>query len=258
MATLSRGKTFGASETVTNTKLHDLVDLATITGIVAGEISAGAVGSTQLATDAVTAIKILALAVTTAKIDNLAVTTGKIADDAIDADKLGIITTKGDLISYSTEPLRVAIGADDEVITADAAEAAGWKWAAAAGGGALNQATGSFTRSTATASGTQAVTGVGFLPTAIIFLMTRPNENESSTGYTDGTTDLCILTPDTANVAGDWDSNTTKVIHNVQAAVTEYQGALSSFDADGFTIQWTRVGAPSGTIRIHYFALAVI
>ena len=42
MATLSRGQTFGATETVTNTKLHNLVDLATITNIVDADISAGA------------------------------------------------------------------------------------------------------------------------------------------------------------------------------------------------------------------------
>lgn len=42
MATLSRGQTFGATETVTNTKLHNLVDLATISGIVDEDISPGA------------------------------------------------------------------------------------------------------------------------------------------------------------------------------------------------------------------------
>lgn len=42
MATLSRGQSFGATETVTNTKLHNLVDLATITNIVDADISASA------------------------------------------------------------------------------------------------------------------------------------------------------------------------------------------------------------------------
>lgn len=42
MATLSRGQTFGVTESVTNTKLHNLVDNATITGIVDADISAGA------------------------------------------------------------------------------------------------------------------------------------------------------------------------------------------------------------------------
>jgi len=41
-ATVTKGMTFGATETVTNTKLHTLVDDATITGIVNADISAGA------------------------------------------------------------------------------------------------------------------------------------------------------------------------------------------------------------------------
>ncbi len=42
MATLSRGQSFGATETVTNTKLHNLVDNATITNIVDADIAVGA------------------------------------------------------------------------------------------------------------------------------------------------------------------------------------------------------------------------
>ena len=42
MATLTKGQTFGATELVTNTKLHNLVDSATITGIINAEIDASA------------------------------------------------------------------------------------------------------------------------------------------------------------------------------------------------------------------------
>ena len=42
MATLSKGYTFGSSETVTNTKLHNLVDLGAVTGIVNADILSGA------------------------------------------------------------------------------------------------------------------------------------------------------------------------------------------------------------------------
>jgi len=45
------------------------------------------------------------------------------------------LTTKGDLLGFSTVPLRIGVGSDGQVLTADAASAAGWKWAAAAGGG---------------------------------------------------------------------------------------------------------------------------
>lgn len=41
-ATITKGFTFGATEQVTNTKLHNLVDLATISGIVNAEVSASA------------------------------------------------------------------------------------------------------------------------------------------------------------------------------------------------------------------------
>ena len=41
-ATISKGKTFGATESVTNTKLHALVDDGTVTGIVNADIDAGA------------------------------------------------------------------------------------------------------------------------------------------------------------------------------------------------------------------------
>jgi hypothetical protein len=42
MATLTKGISLGASEQVTNTKLHNLVDLGSITNIVDSDISASA------------------------------------------------------------------------------------------------------------------------------------------------------------------------------------------------------------------------
>jgi hypothetical protein len=42
MATVTRGTTYGATEQITNTKLHLLVDGATVTGIVDADIAAGA------------------------------------------------------------------------------------------------------------------------------------------------------------------------------------------------------------------------
>ena len=50
MATINRGYTFGAAEQVTNSKLHLLVDDATITGIVNSDIDASAgIATTKLA-----------------------------------------------------------------------------------------------------------------------------------------------------------------------------------------------------------------
>jgi hypothetical protein len=41
----------------------------------------------------------------------------------------GIVTTKGDLLGYSTVPARVAVGTDTHVLTADSSVALGLKWA---------------------------------------------------------------------------------------------------------------------------------
>ncbi|MCC7147139.1 MAG: hypothetical protein IT443_11895 [Phycisphaeraceae bacterium] len=52
-----------------------------------------------------------------------------VKDDGVGSAQLGILTTKGDLIGFSTVPLRVGIGTDGQVLTADAASSPGLKWA---------------------------------------------------------------------------------------------------------------------------------
>lgn len=75
MATLSKGKTFASNETLTPTKLNDLVDKATISGIVNADISAtAAIADSKLAT-ITTASKVSGTAITSGNIT----TTGSIA-----------------------------------------------------------------------------------------------------------------------------------------------------------------------------------
>lgn len=52
--------------------------------------------------------------------------------------KLGIITTKGDLLTWTTLPARLAVGSNDQVLIADSAQSEGMKW------GALPSTTASF------------------------------------------------------------------------------------------------------------------
>ena len=40
-----------------------------------------------------------------------------------------VLTTKGDILSYSTEPVRVPVGANGYVLTADSSQSSGVKWA---------------------------------------------------------------------------------------------------------------------------------
>jgi len=46
------------------------------------------------------------------------------------------LTNKGDLHGYSTSNTRIPVGSNDQVLTADSAQALGVKWASAGGGGA--------------------------------------------------------------------------------------------------------------------------
>ena len=63
MATLSKGKTFTNGETVTPQKLHELVDLGTVSGIVNADIAAGAAIADSKLAQITTAGKVLPAAV---------------------------------------------------------------------------------------------------------------------------------------------------------------------------------------------------
>jgi hypothetical protein len=101
------------------------------------------------------------------------------------------LTTKGDLYTYSTTDARLAVGANDTVLTADSAEATGLKWATPASGGMTLINTGGTTLSGAT---TTVSTIPGTYNELIIFidnpsgsadysLLIRPNANSTASDY---------------------------------------------------------------------------
>ena len=99
MASIGRGYTFGASETVTNSKLHTLVDSATISSIATADISDSAI--------------------TTAKINDLAVTTAKINADAVTDAKLrdsAALSVIGNATNATANPADIAAASDFQVL----------------------------------------------------------------------------------------------------------------------------------------------
>lgn len=141
-------------------------------------------------------------------------------------------------------------GAADYLLTHDASAAALKKIL-------LHRATafkvGSFTRDTSTASGTQAVTGVGFQPKAIIFLASVSTSTRQSAGFSDGSGEGSLYNAYGLTV-GAWNP-VGLAIRMLTNGSDIYDGAVSALGSDGFTITWTKSGSPTGTATIYYLAL---
>ena len=112
------------------------------------------------------------------------------ASDA--ADSTSPLTTKGDLYGFSTLDARIPIGTNNQVLTADSAQALGLKWATPAGGGGklLQMVTATTTTSTQSATNvyvdtTLTATSTPTLATSTILVMVAQNgvsKNTSDTG----------------------------------------------------------------------------
>ena len=124
---------------------------------------------------------------------------------------------------------------------------------------ALNVKAGNTTRDISLASGTQAITGVGFTPKAVIFLAVINATQEWSVGVDDGTAStargLGGIGSGTSTPITVQDNNGSDSIHIRVDASNHYAGYISAFGADGFTITWTKTGSPTGTVQIKYLAL---
>jgi len=114
---------------------------------------------------------------------------------------------------------------------------------------------GTFSRDVSTATGTQAITGVGFLPRLIFFLSSVSGTVQTSIGFDDsGTYRYCIFN-DNAIAAGTWSPYSTKSILLQPASGSYNEGYISTLGSDGFTVTWTKTGTPTGTATIFYVAL---
>jgi hypothetical protein len=120
---------------------------------------------------------------------------------------------------------------------------------------AATVAIGSITRAMDTASGDVATTGLGFKPTSIEFWVAVDSTNERSFGCSGltngGYLNRCMTTDGTgANTSS---ADCIRIIRS--SAGNEQKAVLASFDNDGFTLTWTKVGTPpANTMVINYIA----
>lgn len=113
---------------------------------------------------------------------------------------------------------------------------------------------GIFTRDTSLASGTQAVTGVGFTPVAVLFLSCENNAvGEASIGIDDASIHYAIS--DNTTITTDvWKRHLLISVHDAHSSGNVYDGYVTSLDSNGFTVDWTKYGTPTGTLSIIYLA----
>lgn len=110
-----------------------------------------------------------------------------------------------------------------------------------------------FTRALDGASGDVAYTGVGFKPSAIIFFANFPNSAIVSYGM-DFQSARQAHYQVSAAIYGPM--STTASIYMYEGSGKVQEGYIKSWDADGFTVTWTRTGATSsGNITISAIVL---
>jgi len=120
--------------------------------------------------------------------------------------------------------------------------------------------TGGFQRNLATASGLQAITGVGFKPITGWFWAIKNAAKEMSVGWqtradgaTPATNDATAVQSYYHITSETWTMTYTKAIHLIHASGGgSYSGYVDSWDSDGFTIMWAKDGSTGGQLECGY------
>jgi len=150
-------------------------------------------------------------------------------------------------VDASGDPVAIATGSDGQVLTSTGAGSPP-AFEAAAGGGAVSN--GTFTRSLSTATGTQAITGVGFEPDVIFIHGITSALTAATWGVHSSSAQRSMWTRD-PSLAHSWGHFDTSIAYCLVSG-GNIKGVMASIDADGFTITWTRSSSPAGTHYMNY------
>jgi len=98
------------------------------------------------------------------------------------------------------------------------------------------------TRDMATASGSQAITGTGFKPSALIIFAEIAPTAKASWGLSDASNRAALF------IYGSNFNDSNNVVVYLKTDDSNYNyAALASMDSGGFTLNWTKVGSQTGT-----------
>lgn len=108
------------------------------------------------------------------------------------------------------------------------------------------------TRDMTAASGDVSYTGVGFQPTCIFAMAAISGEQTAAWGFCDESLDEATL------VLYDYNTNIYPLADYLfviqgEPSAKQQQAVVKSFDADGFTLTWTKVNVPSAETATLYF-----
>lgn len=87
------------------------------------------------------------------------------------------------------------------------------------------------------ATGNQAITGIGFKPKAVIAFATTDKANSMGMGSDGATYDWCIY-----NSYDSWVSSDATNFINAQSSSGTYACTISTYDTDGITLNWGSIG----------------
>lgn len=112
---------------------------------------------------------------------------------------------------------------------------------------------GTLSRDLTAAGGDVSYTGVGFTPKAIIFFTALSGGLDwGGWGFSDGTSHVSIDREADAKFY----PNTSNFAFTIGSSAGNYQKAIvKTFDADGFTLTWTKASSPTGTGVVLYLAI---
>lgn len=119
----------------------------------------------------------------------------------------------------------------------------------------LRAVAGSFTHDISTASGNQSISGIGFKPRCLVDINCTggaSNAQASWAGSDDGVTAQCIEVATSGYVP---QVGMSMICRTAVSGGNFSRGLVTSFDANGFTIAWTKVGTPTGTATVRFLAL---